>query len=210
METDRSDEQLMLAFRMGEAHAFELLVRRHRAPVFNFIYRFTGHRPKAEDLLQESWLRVIRRAQEYEPKARFLPWLYTIARNLCVDQVRKEAYRAAESLDGPAKEDGEENVRPLVDLVADSRAMPDRAAHNIRLRPLLEQAIMSLPTEQREVFVLREYSGVQFKEIAAVTGVSENTVKSRMRYALEALRKKLEELGVDGDLAEEDGRTVAG
>jgi len=68
---------------------------------------------------------------------------------------------------------------------------------------------MSLPKDQREVFVLREYSGVPFKEIAAVVGISENTVKSRMRYALEALRKRLLELGVDGDLAE-DGRTVAG
>jgi RNA polymerase sigma-70 factor (ECF subfamily) len=200
----------MLAFRGGEARAFELLVLRYRGPVFNFIYRYTGHRPKAEDLLQESWLRVIRGAQEYQAKSRFTTWLYTIARNLCVDHARKEAFRASESLDGPAVEDDDGKVRPLTDLVADGRAMPDRAAHNLRLRPLLEQAIISLPSEQREVFLLREYSGVGFKEIAVVTGVPENTVKSRMRYALEALRKNLEELGVDGDLAEVDGRTAAG
>jgi RNA polymerase sigma-70 factor (ECF subfamily) len=73
----------------------------------------------------------------------------------------------------------------------------------------LERALASLPEEQREVFILREYSGIPFKDIAEVTGVSENTVKSRMRYALEGLRRRLAELGVDGDLAE-DGRTVMG
>jgi RNA polymerase sigma-70 factor (ECF subfamily) len=72
----------------------------------------------------------------------------------------------------------------------------------------LERAIATLPEEQREVFLLREYAGVAFKEIARVTGVPENTVKSRMRYALEGLRRRLGEAGIDGDLAE-DGRTVA-
>ena len=79
----------------------------------------------------------------------------------------------------------------------------------MRIRPLLEQALLSLPEEQREVFLLREYSGQSFREIAEVTGVSENTAKSRMRYALEALRRQLEQLGVEGDWAE-DERTVTG
>jgi len=77
------------------------------------------------------------------------------------------------------------------------------------VRPLLEEALLSLPEEQREVFILREYSGIPFREIAEVAGVSENTAKSRMRYALEGLRRYLERLGVDGDLAE-DERTVTG
>src|SRR5262245_57399443 len=200
----------MLDFRTGEARAFEVLLRRHRTPVFNFILRFTGHPARAEDLLQETWLKVVRRANEYEAKARFTTWLYTIARNLCVDSARKEKYRQVESLDaqiGSEEVDGAGRV--LGELVADCGPAPDRAAHNARLRPLLERALRSLPDEQREVFILREYSGVAFKEIAAVTGVSENTVKSRMRYALEGLRRKLEELGVDGDLVD-GGRTVAG
>jgi len=200
----------MLDFRTGEARAFEVLLRRHRAPVFNFILRFTGHSARAEDLLQETWLKVVRRASEYEPKARFTTWLYTIARNLCVDSARKEKYREVESLDAPIRSEEMDGAdRSLGELVADCGPAPDRAAHNARLRPLLERALQSLPDEQREVFILREYSGVAFKEIATVTGVSENTVKSRMRYALEGLRRKLEELGVDGDLAD-GGRTVAG
>jgi RNA polymerase sigma-70 factor, ECF subfamily len=197
----------MLAFKKGDARAFETLVRRHRASVFNFILRYTGQRARAEDLLQETWLKVVRSSPEYEPKARFLTWVYTIARNLCVDSARKESYRAADSLDAPAGQQQEDGPS-LGELVpAESTASPDRGAYNARVRPLLEQAIRSLPEEQREVFLLREYSGISFKEIAEVTGVFENTVKSRMRYALEGLRRKLSELGVDGDFGE--GRTVA-
>ncbi|MFY0521799.1 RNA polymerase sigma factor [Archangium gephyra] len=206
---ETSDERLMLAFRAGDARAFEVLVRRHRTPVFNFILRFTGHRARAEDVLQETWLKVVRSAPEYEAKAKFTTWVYTIARNLCVDSARKESYRQAASLEAPtAGAEGDEG-RPLGEALPDEGASPERGAYNARVRPLLERALASLPEEQREVFVLREYSGIPFKEIAEVTAVSENTVKSRMRYALEGLRRRLAELGVDGDLVE-DGRTVAG
>ena len=199
----------MLAFRAGDARAFEVLVRRHRTPVFNFILRFTGHRARAEDVLQETWLKVVRSAPEYEAKAKFTTWLYTIARNLCVDSARKESYRQTASLEAPARGTEGDEGRPLGEALPDAGMSPERGAYNVRVRPLLERALAGLPEEQREVFVLREYSGIPFKEIAEVTGVSENTVKSRMRYALEGLRRRLAELGVDGDLAE-DGRTVAG
>jgi RNA polymerase sigma-70 factor, ECF subfamily len=199
----------MLAFRTGDPRAFAVLVRRHRTPVFNFILRFTGHRARAEDVLQETWLKVVRSAPDYEAKAKFTTWLYTIARNLCVDSARKESYRQTTSLESPTVGVGEDDGRPLGEALPDEGASPERGAYNARLRPLLERALAGLPEEQREVFVLREYSGIPFKDIALVTGVSENTVKSRMRYALEGLRRRLNELGVDGDLAE-DGRTVAG
>jgi RNA polymerase sigma-70 factor, ECF subfamily len=204
---DRSDEELMLAYQRGEVHAFEALMHRHRGPVFNFILRFTGDRARAEDLLQEAWLKVVRGASDYQPRARFTTWLYTLARNLCVDSSRKERYRKTESLDAPAR--GQEEGRTLAEALPDSRALPDREAHHARLRPLLEKVLGTLPAEQREVFCLREFAGIPFREIAEVTGASENTVKSRMRYALEALRRRLSELGVDGDWDAEE-RTAAG
>jgi RNA polymerase sigma-70 factor, ECF subfamily len=208
LEPATSDEQLMLAFRGGDVRAFEELVLRHRTPVYQFILRFSGHRARAEDLLQETWLKVVRSAHDYQPRARFTTWVYTIARNLCVDSARKEGYRRAESLDAPASaEDGDGPT--LGERVPSDGASPERGAHNKRLQPLIEAALRALPPEQREVFLLREYGGVAFKEIALVTGVPENTVKSRMRYALEGLRRKLAELGVDGDLAD-DGRTAVG
>lgn len=203
-----SDEQLMLAYKSGDARAFATLVHRHRQPVFNFILRYVGHRQRAEDVLQETWLKVVRSSSEWQPKARFTTWVYTIARNLCVDSARKESFRQADSLDAPvgAEDDG----RSLGEAVPDEAgASPDRAAHNVRLRPMLEQALLGLPAEQREVFLLREYQGIGFKEIAEVTGVNENTVKSRMRYALEGLRRQLEALGVDGELMTAEGKTVA-
>ncbi|MFT3842949.1 MAG: RNA polymerase sigma factor [Myxococcaceae bacterium] len=210
METSRllvetSDEQLMLAFKSGDARAFATLVSRHRGAVFNFILRYVGQQARAEDLLQETWLKVVRSSSEYQPKARFTTWVFTIARNLCVDSARKESYRKAESLD-QSKREGDD-APALADTLPDDGATPDRGAHNVRLRPLLQKALGGLPDEQREVFLLREYHGISFKEIADVTGVNENTVKSRMRYALEGLRKQLSELGVEAELME--GRTVA-
>ncbi len=203
-----TDEQLMLAFQAGDARAFEALVRRHRAPVFQFILRFTGNKQKAEDLLQETWLRVVRGAAEYEAKARFTTWVYTLARNLCVDGARKDSYRQTDSLDAPARST-ESDGPALGELVPDrGSASPERGAHNAELRPLLLQALAALPQEQREVFILREYNGIPFKEIAQVTQTPENTVKSRMRYAIEGLKRRLQELGVEADPIE-DGRTVA-
>ena len=197
-----ADEVLMLAFQAGDARAFEQLVQRHRSAIFNFLLRLLGDRARAEDLLQETWLKVVRSAPSYEKKAKFTTWVYTIARNLCVDQSRRDRHRATSSLDA-ARSDAEGEAQPLGERVPDSRPTPDRAAHGMQLRDAIEVALKKLPEEQREVFLLREYAGVPFKEIADVTGVPENTVKSRMRYALEGLRRALSELGIDGDMADE-------
>lgn len=191
----------MLAFRGGDARAFETLVRRHRGAVYNFLFRLCGQRQRAEDLLQETWLKVVRSAPTYETKAKFTTWVFTIARNHWVDAMRKDHYRKADSLDAPVGD--ESDARPLVEQVEGSEAAPDRSAFNRALQPSIERALAALPPEQREVFLLREYHGVAFREIADVTGVPENTVKSRMRYALEGLRRSLTALGVAGDMGEE-------
>jgi RNA polymerase sigma-70 factor (ECF subfamily) len=200
VQQTRSDEALMLAFKAGESRAFNELVTRHRGPVFNFLLRLTGDRARAEDLLQETWLKVVRSAPSYETKAKFTTFLYTIARNLSVDASRRERHRAAESLEQSRPGSDE---RTLGERLPDAGATPERSAHGAQLRSALERALAKLPSEQREVFLLREYAGVPFKEIAEVTGTPENTVKSRMRYALEGLRKQLTELGIEGDLADE-------
>jgi len=197
-----SDEHLMLAFKGGDVSAFQRLAERHRGPVFNFLLRLCGHRQVAEDLLQETWIKVIRSASRYEAKAKYTTWLYTIARNVWMDAARKETFRRTESLDAQGEEGGDE--RSLGERVVSSDASPDRLAHCAKVRPLILQALEGLPKEQREVFVLREYHGVSFKDIGEITGVSENTVKSRMRYALEALRRKLTGMGIVGDMADEE------
>ncbi len=200
------DEDLFERFRRGERAAFETLLGRHRAALFTFVVRTLGDdRARAEDLVQETFLRVIQGARDWERRARFSTWLYTIARNLCFDAKRRDRHRRTESLDQPhGSADGEEVGRPWVDLVAGSSPGPERLANAARVRPVLVAALEKLPEEQREVFVLREQAGLPFKEIANVTRTSENTVKSRMRYALESLRKSLAAAGVDGDLADLD------
>jgi RNA polymerase sigma-70 factor, ECF subfamily len=189
-----SDEELMRRFRAGEGGAFPVLLQRHRARVFAFVLRLTQDRSRAEDVLQETWLRVVRGAASYTPTARFTTWVYTIARNVCVDGARREQHRTAEPLEEEPRDAG----TPWND--------PERGAGLAELRPLLEAAVAALPAEQREVFLLREVAGVPFAEIARITLAPEPTVKSRMRYALEALRRHLSRAGVDADTA---GRTAS-
>lgn len=187
---DDSDESLMLRYRDGDVRAFEVLVNRHRKAIYNFILRFVRDAAQAEDVLQDTFLRVIKGADAYEKQAKFTTWLFTIARNLCVDAARRGKHRKAASLDAPV---GDEDGAALIDLVAGGDAGADKQAISRELGVRLKKAIESLPDEQREIFLLREVSDLQFNEIAQIVGCPENTVKSRMRYALEKLREALEE-----------------
>ena len=198
MAQERTDEELLAAYQQGDTGAFELLLRRHRAPLFSFLSRMLGDRERAEDLAQEAFLRIVKGAQAWEHRARFQTWLFTIARNLCVDASRRDRFRRADSLDAQ----GPDDEPAMVDSVPGREIDPARGAESARLRPLLQKALLSLPAEQREVFILREQAGVPFKEIAEMIGVNENTVKSRMRYALEGLRKALLAAGVDASATE--------
>lgn len=183
----------MARFRGGDAAAFETLVRRHRTDVFSFLSRLLGDRARAEDLVQETWMKAIAAAPRWEERARFRTWLFSIARNLAVDEARRRAFRGtAQPLDVAGRPG---DPTPDRVLAADDPP-PDRAASAALLRPRLEAALAALPEEQREVFLLREFAGVPFAEIAAITGTPEPTVKSRMRYALESLRRRLEAMGV--------------
>jgi len=189
--SDLTDEELLSRFRDGDAGAFELLMRRHRATVFTFLARLTGERPRAEDLLQETWLRVVAAAPRWEPRARFRTWLFAVARNLATDEARRARHRRAEPLDAPPGA-----ALSLAERLPSEEPGPERAAASAELRPRLLAALAALPVEQREVFLLREQAGVPFADIAEITGVPLPTVKSRMRYALEGLQRRLLELGV--------------
>ena len=189
--SDESDESLMGRYRQGDVRAFELLLTRHRKPVFNFIYRFVLDRALAEDLLQETFLRVIKGSEAYEQQSRFKTWLYTIARNLCVDASRRGKHRRAQSLDAPLNAD--EGSATLLDVTADRKVGVDRVVIGKQLGERIQEAVAALVEEQREVFVMREVLNLSFKEIADIVGCPENTVKSRMRYALEKLRDALDE-----------------
>ena len=202
---DQTDEALMAAFRNGDASAFSTLVARHEKPLWNFLRRFVRDDAAAEDLMQEAMLRVLRANTEWQPTAKFSTWLYTIARNLCVDHARRMVHRNASSLDAAPSGAGDGSRR--VDGRGDGGTGPsrlDRLAGTDRggeaealsreTAARIEAAIGELPDEQREVFLMREVMDLPFAEIALAVGVTLPTVKSRMRYALVRLRQALQDL----------------
>ena len=190
--SDVTDEALMIRFQGGERHAFTLLVRRHQSPLYNFALRHLQSPPAAEEVVQETFTRVVQNAATFMQTSRFTSWLYAIARNLCIDLLRKQRQRRHPSLDEPSHAaDGTGTT--LGERSADGRASVERTAVSTEIRERLLSAVAQLPEEQREVFLLREMSNLPFKEIAEVVGAPENTVKSRMRYALERLQAALSE-----------------
>jgi RNA polymerase sigma-70 factor (ECF subfamily) len=187
-----SDETLMVRFQRGDRTAFTALVRRHQNALFNFAFRQLRVQSVAEDVVQDAFVRVVQNAAEFKHEARFTTWVYTITRNLCIDQMRKRALRKHASLDEPKA--GEEGDGPtLGEQTADGRASVERQATGTELKERIALAVDKLPDDQREVFLMREVANLPFKEIAEITGVPENTVKSRMRYALERLQQALSE-----------------
>ena len=171
--TEASDEELMLAYRAGDAAAFERLYARHRTRLFRFVLRSIKVRAVAEELYQEIWMRLIEARASYTPKARFTTWLYTIAHNYLVDHWRKRGLNLV-ALDG-------EDV---------AGASPDPADHAEAREALsrFAHALEALPALQREAFLLHEEGGLTVVEIAAATGAGEEAAKSRLRYALAKLK----------------------
>jgi RNA polymerase sigma-70 factor (ECF subfamily) len=188
---DATDEMLMVRYQRGERKAFVELVRRHNRPIYNFVLRQLRVPSIAEDVTQDVFMRLVQNAAEFKHEARFLTWLYTIARNLCIDQLRKQSHRRHASLDQPQAAHGE--APPLGETVADQspQASAERGALSAEVRSSIVKAVDSLPDDQREVFLLREVASLPFRDIAEITGVGENTVKSRMRYALDRLKDAL-------------------
>ena len=179
----------MQRFQKGDHSSFETLYLRYKAPIYSYILRLLcTTSDNAKELTQEVFLRIIRNANGFRYGSRCATWIFTIARNLAIDSIRKAKHRRHESLDQKIGGDG----AVLHDRLPGYEPEPDRASTRARLQYDLNQAISKLPDEQREVFLLREYHGLQFKEIAAITNTKEGTVKSRMRYALDTLKGQLE------------------
>lgn len=194
-DSGESDLELLGRFHTGDHSAFATLVMRYQRPVYNFVLRSLGERQVAEDLTQEVFLRVVQGSGGFQSQAKFSTWLFTIARNLCVDHSRRMKHRKHASLDAPSR-DSEPAVK-LVDRLPHQQPGTDRSAASPRIRERVKAALEHLPHEQREVFLLRQVDDLPFAEIAAICGIPENTVKSRMRYALERLQAALADFEED-------------
>jgi len=187
-----ADESLMLRYAAGDMAAFDTLYGRHEMGVWRFVLRSVRDPALADDLLQDVWFAVVRHAASYQPTARFKTWLFTMAHNRVVDHFRTA--RTLVSLDGDADEEAEGGTGAFgASLAADSGFGPVRQLESREQAVALIEAVKQLPPEQREAFLLQAEAGMAVEEIAHTTGVSFETAKSRLRYARNFLRRRLQE-----------------
>ena len=170
----------MLAYRGGDAEAFTALYARHKGGLFRFMVRSVKDRAAAEELFQEVWMKLIDARGRYEPQAKFITWLYTIAHNRMIDHWRRRGLETV-SLD----EEG------ALEPPAPQSTQPEKQAELNQTAGRLLAALAALPVLQREAFLLHEESGLSVAEIAAATGTGPEAAKSRLRYAIAKLREAL-------------------
>jgi RNA polymerase sigma-70 factor (ECF subfamily) len=173
-----------LRLRRGEADAFDVLLARYQNRLYRYLVRFTADRAAAQDLFQETWLKVITRIHRYDERRPFEPWLFSVARNLAVDHLRKAS---PQSLDEPS-ESGESKA---AQLGAGEPGSLERLLERER-RSRLERSLDELPALYREALTLRFEEEMTFEEIAEVLAAPISTVKSRVQRALAMLRRKMQ------------------
>jgi len=178
------DGELMLRYARGDLRAFEVLYQHHRGGLYRYLSRHTRNPEAANDLFQEVWSKVIASRDRYEPRAKFQTFLYRIAHNCFVDYCRRASVRAEVS-GGDAEEDWQTS------LPAPDDEQPDARAERAQALARYKAALGGLPSEQRDVFLLYEESGLSLEEIAVITAVGPETAKSRLRYAVSKLRQAL-------------------
>lgn len=180
MQAEPTDEELMLAYGAGDVAAFQTLYSRHRGPLFRHLGRQVRDTALAEELFQDVWQRVITARERYRPDAKFGTWLYQIAHNRVADHWRAKQHRP----DAPGDAD------ELAARVPDPET-PERQLSSFEERRRLQLALEELPEDQREVVLLRLEQELSLEEIGEITGVGRETVKSRLRYAMDKLRARL-------------------
>jgi len=180
-----TDKQLIQNYLSGDdISSFNQLVKRWEKPLFNFIYRYIGDMEIAKDIAQKVFIKIYQNLRKLKEPDKFSSWCYSIASNLCKDEIKHQKRKNSifiESID-----DKNENTYPIPKEPLNN---PDNFVNQLQLQQLLNQALQSIPEEQRVVIIMKEYQGLKFIEIAEVLGEPINTVKSRMYYGLNALKK---------------------
>ena len=174
------DGDVVASFLAGEERAFQEIVDRYQTRLLNFVYRTIGDREKAEDLVQEVFIRVYRHLHRFDATKKFSTWIYTIASNLAKNELRNRS-RNPLVLFQTIKKNWQDEERPL--QFEDSSSRPDDLFRKRHLRALVEEATAQLPEHHRQVFVLRELEGKSYEEIAEITSTNLGTVKSRLNRA---------------------------
>jgi RNA polymerase sigma-70 factor (ECF subfamily) len=189
--TDEDDE-LMLRLQGGDQSAFEQLVLRHQPPLIGFFNRQLRDWQLAEDLSQETLLRIHGTAWDYLPRGTFKAWLYRIARNLLIDTTRRRAHDCLVHSARGHDEDREE----LISRLADQLPLPEEQLHHRDLAATVDEMLHHIPEDQRLTFILHIYAGLSLPEVAEAMESNLPTTKSRLRLAREKLREKLAARGI--------------
>lgn len=191
------DDELMQRFQKGDEDAFNLLVRRHQKPLINFIARFTGDKDNAEDLAQETFIRMFKAANRYKPgRAQFKTWMYFIAKNLCKNEIRNRGRRERYHVDNIVSNDNsidgnDEEIDLIASAPADGAFQPEIALERKELRNTVQKAIAELPDQYRLPLVLRDIQGLSYDEIGNILELRSGTTKSRINRARLMLKDKL-------------------
>lgn len=191
------DDELMQRFQKGDEDAFNLLVRRHHTPLINFIARYTGDKDNAEDLAQETFIRMFKAANRYKPgRAQFKTWMYFIAKNLCKNEIRnrerRERYHVDNIISNDNSKDGnDEEIDLIASAPADAAFQPEVALERKELHDTVHKAIAELPEQYRLPLVLRDIQGLSYDEIGNILELRSGTTKSRINRARLMLKDKL-------------------
>ncbi len=196
-----SDRDLIEKFLSGNAEAFNTLVWRWQKIIFNFVWRDLGNRDEAHDVTQQVFIRVFRSLHKLKDRERFSTWIYQIAANLCRDVIKQRRRRKVLSLENMQEAGSAElATNDAFTLMPESDQHPDRVVSRNQLRELLEKALQEIPAEQRVVVIMKEYQNLKFTEIAEILDAPVNTVKSRLYYGLNALKKVLARWDIDREV----------
>jgi len=188
-----SDEDLMVRCRNGDMSAFELIVMRYKDPIINYIYRSISDYQRAEDLAQETFIRVLKSAKGYEPKCQFKNWIYLIATNLCRNEVRNRRRRNTTFLDDLVAEDEDVNYSAVL---RDVSHLPDELCEKKERQLVIQQTLNRLPENQRLALNLVTYQNLRYDEIAEILNCSVSAIKSLIHRARQNMKTLLLEIGM--------------
>ncbi len=191
-----TDVELIQKYLAGEVSAFNTLVWRWEKPIFNFIHRYIGDMEIARDVSQKVFIRTYKNLKKLRTPEKFSSWIYQIAANLCKDELKSMKRRNGISIDDIV----ENNSEHAYELTDDADTRPDEAVNRLQIESIVRNALQAIPEEQRIVIIMKEYQGLKFKEIAEALGEPINTVKSRMYYGLNALRKVFDQWQINKEV----------
>ena len=192
-----TDEQLLSLVKKGDQDAFDMLFERYKTKVFSFILRYVGDNATAEDIFQNTFLRLYTKAGYFNRESKFSTWLYTIAANLCKDELKKRSIRKHIPLQGTAHQDEDSRIPAPEDFLSNPSAGPRETASGKERSDAVTRAVDILPEDLRVVITLHCMHSLKYHEVAKILGIPTGTVQSRMHSALVRLRDLLGKLMPD-------------